>query len=144
MGTLKCRDFLSITDINAKELKLILDLAKKLKKRRIPKLLKGKQIALIFQKPSTRTRVSLEVAIDMLGGNAISLGWNELQLGRGESIEDTARTLERYVKAIVARVFSHNDLIKMAEPVEIPVVNALSDLEHPLQTLADLLAHRAY
>jgi ornithine carbamoyltransferase len=140
MNKLQTKDFLSILDINEKELRSILNLAKKFKKsKNLPQNLKGKNIVLIFQKPSTRTRISFEVAINKLGGNSISLNWNELQLGRGETVEDTARVLERYVDCIIARVFSHEDLVKMSKVTKIHVINALSDLEHPCQTLADLL-----
>jgi len=101
--------------------------------------LEDKTLGLIFQKPSTRTRVSFEVAMRQLGGYALYLGWNDLQLGRGETIEDTGRVLSRYVDGIMARVFSHNDLIKLAEGASVPVINGLSDLTHPCQILADLL-----
>lgn len=140
MGKLNTKDFLSITDISKEELEGILNTAKGFKQsKNMPQTLGGKNVALIFQKPSTRTRVSFEVAINKLGGNSISLNWNELQLGRGETVEDTARVLERYVDCIVARVFSHEDLVKISKVSRIPIVNALSDLEHPCQTLADLL-----
>ena len=107
-------------------------------KNKQTKHLKGKNIVEIFQKPSTRTRVSFTVAINQLGGDAITLNWNELQLGRGETVEDTTRVLERYVDAIVARVFAQEDLIRMAKVAKIPIINALSELEHPCQALADL------
>ena len=140
MQKLKTRNFLSIADVSKGELENILDTAKKFKKaKNIPQILNGKNIILIFQKPSTRTRVSFEAAINKLGGNCISLNWNELQLGRGETVEDTAKVLERYGDCIVARVFSHEDLTKMSKAARIPIINALSDLEHPCQTLADLL-----
>lgn len=140
MDKLQNKDFLSIMDVNRKELENLLNVAKKFKQiNNIPNTLYGKNIILIFQKPSTRTRVSFEVAINKLGGNSISLNWNELQLGRGETVEDTAKVLNRYADCIVARVFSHEDLIKMSAVLRAPIVNALSDLEHPCQTLADLL-----
>jgi ornithine carbamoyltransferase len=101
-------------------------------------ILFGKNIALIFQKPSTRTRVSFEVAVNQLGGNALYLDWNQLQLGRGETVEDTARVLDRYVDGIVARVFSQNHLEAMAKHAKIPVINALSDFCHPCQAVCDL------
>src|SRR2546427_13153214 len=94
---------------------------------------------MIFQKPSTRTRVSFETAAAQLGGHAIYLSWNEMQLGRGETILDTARVLNRYVDAIMARVYSHDDLVVLAEKPYAPVVNGLSDRHHPCQTLADRL-----
>ncbi len=131
------RNLLSINDLSKNDIQTIFKLTDKLKGKRT-QYLKRKNIALIFQKPSTRTKVSFEVAINHLGGNAISLNWNELQLGRGETVEDTTQVLERYVDAIIARVFSHNDLVKMSKVSKIPVINALSDFEHPCQALADL------
>ncbi len=94
---------------------------------------------MIFQKPSTRTRVSFETAVYQLGGHPLNLGWNEMQLGRGETISDTAKVLDRYVDAIMARVFSHDDLVELAENATVPVINGLSDKYHPCQILADLL-----
>jgi len=94
---------------------------------------------MIFQKPSTRTRVSFEVAMSDLGGRALYLRWDDLQLGRGETVADTARVLSRYVDGIMARVFSHKDLEELAKYADIPVINGLSDLTHPCQILADLL-----
>lgn len=135
------KDLLSINDLSRVEIEKIFKLTDKLKNKRSNNL-KGKNLALIFQKPSTRTKVSFEVAINQLGGNAISLNWNELQLGRGETVEDTSRVLERYVDAIIARVFSHANLVKMSRVTKIPVINALSDLEHPCQALADLYTIR--
>ena len=102
-------------------------------------LLKGKTLGLIFQKPSTRTRVSFEIAMFQLGGNTIYLNSNDLQMSRGESIEDTSKTLSLYVDCIVARVFSHVDLQDLARYSKVPVINGLSDLFHPCQVLADLM-----
>ena len=137
------RDLLTLQDITDEELMGILRLSRRLKEDlRIGKPhrhLPGKIIALLFQKPSTRTRVSFEVAIRHLGGDAIFLPWRELQLSRGETIADTARVLERYVDAIVARVADHGTLVELAENARIPVVNALSNRFHPCQVLADLL-----
>ncbi len=99
---------------------------------------------MIFEKPSTRTRVSLEVAFRELGGHALYLSASELQLGRGETIADTARVLSRYVHGITARVGSHNTINQISENASVPVVNALSDLEHPLQILADLMTMRQH
>ncbi len=96
-------------------------------------------MALIFQKPSTRTRVSFETAVAQLGGHPIYLSWNEMQLGRGETISDTAKVLDRYVNLIMARVYSHDDLVDLAEHADAPVINGLSDKHHPCQILADLL-----
>ena len=128
---------LSINDLSKADIEKIFRLTDKQKNKQTQHL-KGKNIVLVFQKPSTRTRVSFTVAINQLSGNAITLNWNELQIGRGETIEDTTRVLERYVDAIIGRVFSHSDLIKMAKIAKIPVINALSDFEHPCQALADL------
>ena len=99
---------------------------------------------MIFQKPSTRTRVSFETAILQLGGNAINLSFNDLQLSRGESIEDTARTLSLYLDCLVARVYSHGDIEKLSQYSTIPVINGLSDLFHPCQILSDLLTILEY
>jgi len=101
--------------------------------------LAGRIIALLFQRPSTRTRISFEVAIKHLGGDAIYLSWQELQLARGETIADTARVLERYVNAVVARLARHETLLELAENTGIPVINALTDRFHPCQIIADLL-----
>jgi ornithine carbamoyltransferase len=102
-------------------------------------LLKGKTLGLIFQKPSTRTRVSFEIGMMQLGGNTIYLNSNDLQLSRGESIADTARTLSLYVDCLVARVFSHLDVENLALYSKVPVINGLSDLYHPCQAMADLM-----
>ncbi len=99
--------------------------------------LRGRSLALIFQKPSTRTRVSFEVGMFQLGGTALYLGANDIQLHRGETIADTARVLSQYVDAIMARVFAHQDIIDLAKHASVPVINGLSDLLHPCQVLAD-------
>ena len=140
MPGLKGRDILSLVELSSKEIDLVLKRSALLaRQKRSPQLLKGKTVALIFQKPSTRTRISFETAVAQLGGHPIYLSWNEMQLGRGETISDTARVLERYVDAIMARVYSHEDLVTLAETADIPVVNGLSDRSHPCQILADLL-----
>lgn len=141
---LKCKDLLSIAELSREDLIYLLETSKLFKSRyyageRVINVLTGKSLAMIFQKPSTRTRVSFEVAMHELGGYALYLNWNDLQLGRGETIADTARVLSRYVDGIVARVLRHSDLVELAKHSSIPVINALSDLEHPCQTLADLL-----
>jgi len=137
---LKGRDILSLVELSAREIDLILKHSAVLARRtRIPQQLKGKTVALIFQKPSTRTRVSFETAVAQQGGHPIYLSWNEMQLGRGETISDTAKVLDRYVNAITARVYSHDDLVVLAENAEVPVINGLSDKHHPCQILADLL-----
>lgn len=140
MPGLRGRDILSLVELSSKEIDLVLKRSALLaRQKRSPQLLKGKTVALIFQKPSTRTRISFETAVAQLGGHPIYLSWNEMQLGRGETISDTARVLERYVDAIMARVYSHEDLVTLAETADIPVVNGLSDRSHPCQILADLL-----
>jgi len=131
------KDFLSITDLSKEEIKEVWSMANKLKSNPYNELLKGKNILLLFEKPSTRTRVSFEVGINQMGGNPIYMDASTSQLSRGESIEDTGHTLERYVDMIVARVYRHEDLIKLAMNFSKPVINALSDLEHPAQILAD-------
>ena len=140
MPGLKGRDILSLDELSSKEIDLVLKRSALLaRQKRTPQLLKGKTVALIFQKPSTRTRISFETAVAQLGGHPIYLSWSEMQLGRGETISDTARVLERYVDAIMARVYSHEDLVTLAETADIPVINGLSDRSHPCQILADLL-----
>jgi len=147
MKTLKTslnkKNFLSLNDLDKEEIISILELSKDLKrdlKNGIPSvLLNGRTLAMIFQKPSTRTRLSFETGIVQLGGTAIYLSSNDLQLARGESIEDTARTLSLYVDLIMARVYAHSDIEKLAAYSSVPVINGLSDTFHPCQILADLL-----
>lgn len=133
---------LSITDLRKEEIIEILDLADKLKEERrkgiFKEYLKNKTLGMIFELPSTRTRVSFEVAMNDCGGYAIYMNWNDLQLGRGESIADTARTLSRYVHAVMMRVRNHETLLEFAKFSSVPVINGLSNLEHPCQILADL------
>ncbi len=134
---------ISLSDLTKSEILDILILAEKLKDERkrgiLRDYLKNKNLAMVFELPSTRTRVSFEVAMAEVGGHALYLGWNDLQLGRGETIADTARVLSRYVSAIMARVRSHKTIVELARNSDVPVINGLSDLEHPCQTLADLL-----
>jgi ornithine carbamoyltransferase len=130
------RHLLSSSDLSKKEMLKLFRLADRLKGKKKP-LLKGKTLAMIFEKPSTRTRVSFEVAMLQLGGHTLYLNRNDIQLSRGESIADTARVLSRYVDAIVARVFSHNTVEELAKYSFVPVINGLSDLEHPCQALTD-------
>lgn len=140
MPGLKGRDFLTLSDCTPKEIGQILKQSLMLARQRRPSAkLKGKTIAMIFQKPSTRTRASFETAIAQLGGHPMNLGWNEMQLGRGETIHDTAKVLDRYVDGMMARVFNHNDLEELARHTTKPVINGLSDKHHPCQILADLL-----
>lgn len=138
---LRGRDFLELQDFSAEEIWKILKttrVLKKLRGKKQVKRLRGKSVAMIFEKPSTRTRVSFEVAVEELGGKALYLSRNELQLGRGETIADTARVLSRYVHLIMARVYKYETLEELARYASVPVVNGLSDINHPLQILADL------
>jgi ornithine carbamoyltransferase len=140
---LMVKSFLTFSELSPADVESILGLAARLKKLRKSGLgsdaLKGKSVALVFEKPSTRTRVSFQVAIGELGGHPISLSSSELQLGRGETVEDTARVLSRYVHCVMARVNKHGDLVRLARASGVPVINGLSDLYHPVQVLADLL-----
>ncbi len=137
-------DYLSVDDLSPKELEGLLDLAADVKARpeQYEGRLAGRSIALIFEKPSTRTRVSFEVGVAQLGAHPVVLSSTELQLGRGETIEDTGRVLARYLDAIVLRTFEQERLEVLAEAADVPVVNSLSDFEHPCQALADLLTMR--
>jgi ornithine carbamoyltransferase len=138
------RDYLSVDDLTPAELGEILDLAGdvKARPREYADRLAGRSIALIFEKPSTRTRVSFEVGIGQLGAHPLVLSAGDLQLGRGETIEDTGRVLSRYVDGIVLRTFEQERLEMLAAATSIPVVNSLSDFEHPCQALADLFTVR--
>ncbi len=138
------RDYLSVDDLTPEELAFVLDLSAEVKAKPgdHATALAGRQVALIFEKPSTRTRVSFEVAVASTGGHPIPLSSAELQLGRGETIEDTGRVLSRYVDAIVLRTFEQERLELLAAAATVPVINALSDFEHPCQALADLLTVR--
>jgi ornithine carbamoyltransferase len=138
------RDYLSVDDLDAREIGHLLDLAKRLKADRSLHRdgLRDRTAALIFEKASTRTRVSFEVAVDQLGGRPMTLSSSDLQLGRGETIEDTGRVLSRYVDAIVLRTFEQERLEALAAAASVPVINALSDFEHPCQALADLMTIR--
>jgi ornithine carbamoyltransferase len=138
------RDFLSMDDVTPSELDDLLELSARGKADpgRYASRLVGKAVAMIFEKPSTRTRVSFEVAVSSTGGHPVVLSSAELQLGRGETIEDTGRVLSRYVDAIVLRTFGHERLEFLAAAADVPVINALSDFEHPCQCLADLLTIR--
>ncbi|HEY3209880.1 MAG TPA: ornithine carbamoyltransferase [Actinomycetota bacterium] len=135
------RNFLSIDDLSPGQLAELLDLSAKVKAAPSDYAgrLSGMSVALIFEKPSTRTRVSFEVGIAELGAHPVALSSAELQLGRGETIEDTGRVLSRYVDAIVLRTFGQERLESLARTATVPIVNALSDFEHPCQCLADLL-----
>jgi ornithine carbamoyltransferase len=140
--------FLDLNDFDAKTLRGIVDNARRMKEARSGKPrghrehdepLKGKALALIFERPSTRTRVSFEMAMKQLGGEVIVLSANDMQLGRGETIADTARVLSRYVDGIMLRAAKHSNLVELAEHASIPVINGLTDLSHPCQVMADIL-----
>ena len=138
--SLQGRDFLDVADLGRPDVRRILDLAHDIKARRWKERpLTGRHIAMLFQKPSHRTRVSFEVGIARLGGSTTTLTENDVQLGVRESVPDAARVLDRYVDGIVARLRSHGDLLQLAEASEKPVINALTDRSHPCQILADLM-----
>jgi ornithine carbamoyltransferase len=140
---LKGRDFLTISDFTAKEIRLILDAAhdlkSDLKEGKPHPVLQGKSLGMIFTKPSTRTRVSFEVGMVQLGGYPLFLSSQDIQLRRGESLPDTARTLERYLDGIMIRTFAQDDVVELARYASIPVINGLTDLVHPTQVIADLM-----
>jgi len=142
MAKLRNKNLISIRELTKEEVQMVLNLAKFLKNRAkkgiTPKILKGKTIAMIFEKPSNRTRVSFEVGMWQLGGLAINLDFKGLRFGSGESIPDIARTLSRYVNGIVIRTFNHENVKELAKNSSIPVINGLTDLSHPCQALADL------
>lgn len=135
------RHFLTLSDVSEAELRGLLRLGEKLKRRRREgaATLRGKAVALVFQKPSMCTRVAFEVAVLQLGGSVVYLGQDDIQLGQREPIKDVARVLSRYVDAIVVRTFAHRDAQEFAQYAHVPVINGLSDLVHPCQALADLL-----
>lgn len=141
---MKQRHLVSLRDYSRDDIEEIFDLAVQLKADpgTYAKALEGKTLAMIFQKPSTRTRVSFEVGMSQLGGHALYLGPGDLQLNRGETIADTARVLSRYVNGIMARVFAHQDILDLAKHGSVPVINGLSDLLHPCQILADYFTLR--
>ena len=134
---LKGRHLLSLKDFTKDEILKIIETSIE-KKYKIDNSLKGKTVGLLFQKPSTRTRVSFEVAVNQLGGQSIYMNWSELQLSRKESLKDTALVLSRYLNCLVARLFKQSDLVEIAENSAIPVINGLTELYHPCQILGDL------
>ncbi|MDM5328543.1 ornithine carbamoyltransferase [Neobacillus sp. CF12] len=140
---LKGKDFLSLSDFHSDEILYMLEEAKELKslqKQGKPHpYLSGKVLGMIFEKSSTRTRVSFEVGMLQLGGHAIFLSSRDIQLGRGESISDTAKVLSRYIDCMMIRTFSHDSVKELAEHATVPVINGLTDLHHPTQVMADLL-----
>ena len=142
-------DILSLQDLRSDQILGLLDHALSLKNQfktegSNSKYLNGKILGMIFQKPSTRTRISFETAMLQLGGHAINLSFNDLQLSRGESLEDTAKTVSLYVDMMMARVYDHKDIEQLSQYSTIPVINGLSDLFHPCQILADLLTILEY
>ncbi|WP_029005514.1 ornithine carbamoyltransferase [Azorhizobium doebereinerae] len=143
MSGTSVRHFLDLTDLEAVDLRRVLELSKTLKAQRKAgqeeKPLAGKSLAMVFDKPSTRTRVSFDLAMRQLGGETIMLTGAEMQLGRGESIADTARVLSRFVDAIMIRILSHEDLMELARYATVPVINGLTRISHPCQVMADVL-----
>jgi len=144
--SLKGRSFTRVADWSRDELLSVLDLADDLKQRQARRdehhLLPGRTLAMIFQKPSTRTRVSFEVGMTQLGGHALYLAAGDLQLGRGETLRDTATVLSRYVDGIMIRTFDQDDVEELARHASIPVINGLTDISHPCQALADVMTIR--
>lgn len=140
---LKSKNLLTLAELSPKEFLGLIDTAIKLKKelkKGVTKpILKNKTLTMVFQKPSTRTRVSFEVGMYQLGGYSVNLSSNDMQLSRGESIEDTAKTLSRYTDCIMARVYDHKLLEKLSQHASVPVINGLSDSYHPCQILADFM-----
>ena len=145
---LKNKDLISIHDLSVGEVATILDVARKLKKKQkngeAHEYLRGKTLAMIFSKASTRTRVSFETGFHQLGGHPIYLSDSSSQVGRGEPVKDTARVLSRYVDGIMIRTFSHESVIELAKYASIPVINGLTDLLHPCQALTDIFTILEY
>ncbi len=133
------KDFIEIHDYSAAEVHEIFELARDIKKdpRRFARTLEGQTLAMIFEKSSTRTRVSFEAGMFQLGGHALFLSSRDIQLGRGEPIYDTAKVLSRYVDGIMARTFAHKTVTDLAEYASVPVINGLTDLSHPCQAMTD-------
>jgi ornithine carbamoyltransferase len=134
--------FLDVDDLDADDLDTVLDRAAAIKAGEDETRLPDQTLAMLFEKPSTRTRISFETGMTQLGGHAIFMGPEDIQLGHGEPLKDTARAMARYVDAVMARVFGHEDVEILAEYADVPVVNGLTDDAHPCQTLADLLTVR--
>lgn len=140
---LKTKNLLTLAELSPKEFVGLIDesikLKKELKKGGNKPVLKNKTLTMIFQKPSTRTRVSFEIGMSQLGGSSVNLSSNDMQLSRGESVEDTAKTLSRYTDCIMARVYDHELLEQLSENATVPIINGLSDTFHPCQILADFM-----
>jgi ornithine carbamoyltransferase len=132
------KDLIDLNDWTRQNVEKVFEKTSELKQKPVQPLLADKALAMIFAKPSTRTRVSFETGMTQLGGHALYLGPNDLQLNRGETISDTSRVLSRYVDFIMARLFAHDDAVELAKHATVPVVNGLTDLLHPCQALADL------
>ena len=139
---MKANDFLDIDDLSADEVDAVLTRAAALKHGEDDSQLSDQTLGMLFEKPSTRTRISFETGMTQLGGHAIFMGPDDIQLGHGEPLKDTARAMGRYVDGIMARLFSHEDAEILAEYADVPVINGLTDDAHPCQTLADLLTIR--
>lgn len=148
VNRLKGRDFIDFADYSPVELEYLISLAESIKEKQKQgtpyQPLVGKTLAMIFTKASTRTRVSFEVGMYQLGGHALFLSGSDTQIGRGEPISDTAQVLSRYVDGIMIRTFAHSDVMELAESADVPVINALTDLHHPCQVLADILTLKEY
>jgi len=138
------KHYLDVDDLTTDELTDVLDRAATIKSLGGENLLGGQTLGMIFEKPSTRTRVSFETGMTQLGGHAVFLGPDDIHLGHGEPVKDTSRALSRYVDFLMARVFEHADVEELAEYADVPVINGLTDDAHPCQTLADLLTIREH
>jgi len=138
------KDFIALTDFSSDELTAMLDLADQIKQspQEFDSVLKGKTLGMIFNKQSTRTRISFQVGISQLGGNGLFLGPEDMQLARGETISDTGKVLSRFLDGIMIRTFSHSDVLDLAKYSSIPVINGLTDFNHPCQALADMMTIR--
>ena len=142
MKTISTKHFIDLNEVDGSELRKIINFAKALKKeqQKYSQILASKNLAMIFEKTSTRTRVSFEVGINQLGGGAIVMNKNDMQLGKGETIEDTAKVLSRFVSAIMIRSNAHQTILDLAKNSSVPVINALSDFSHPCQIMASIMA----
>jgi len=142
MNSIAGKNILSLNELTKEEILKILDIANILKNKKnnnvFPQVLKNKVLGMLFQKPSTRTRISFEVGMFQLGGHAIDLSFADSQISRGESLQDTGKILSKYVDVLMARVYNHQDLLNLSTDSNIPLINGLSDSYHPCQTLADL------
>jgi ornithine carbamoyltransferase len=138
------KDFIALTDFSSNELTAMLDLADRIKRspQEFDSALKGKTLGMIFNKKSTRTRISFQVGIFQLGGMGLFLGPEDMQLARGETISDTGKVLSRFLDGIMIRTFSHNDVLDLAQYASVPVINGLTDFNHPCQALADMMTIR--